>query len=463
MASLLPLYHRLPPAVRHAVATLKGYQLRSWRYGPETPRLVEEALERESWSAAQWDSWRAEQLARVLHRAATRVPYYRNLWAERRRRGDKRSSEELGNWPVLTKEELRRQPAAFVADDCQPSRMFAVQSSGTTGSPLRIWNSRATLRAYYALFEARWRRWNGVSRHDRWAILGGQLVAPAAQRRPPFWVRNWGLRQIYLSSYHLAPESIPYYVEAISEFAPKYIWGYSSALDTLARECTRQGLDGLRFSVVLTNAEPLYEHQREAIVRAFQSPVRETYGLTEMITAAAECEHGRLHSWPEVGVIEIHDADETGTGEIVGTSLINPDMPLVRFRAGDRGRPEAGSAPCPCGRALPLLGCIEGRVDDVLVTPDGRRIGRLDPVFKASLSVREAQIVQDEIDAVTVFVVPDGSFSASHRQLLESQLRARLGSAMSIEIREVAAIPRGPNGKFKAVVNRIAGQPAPSA
>lgn len=463
MASLLPIYHRLPPAVRHMVASLKGYQLRRWRYGPETARLVEEALEREYWSAAQWETWRAERLARVLHRAATRVPYYRNQWAERRRRGDRSSWEELGNWPVLTKEELRRDPTAFVADDCDRSRMFAVQTSGTTGTPLQVWQSRATLRAYYALFEARWRRWNGVSRHDRWAILGGQLVAPAAQRRPPFWVRNWGLRQLYLSSYHLGPELIPYYVEAIRDFAPKYIWGYSSSLDTLARECLRRGYEDLRFSVVLTNAEPLYEHQREAIAQAFQSPVRETYGLTEMIAAAAECEHGRLHAWPEAGVMEIHDADETGAGEIVGTSLINPDMPLIRFRAGDRVRSASGCGSCPCGRTLPLMGSVEGRVDDVLVTPDGRRIGRLDPVFKADLKVREAQIVQEEIDAVTVLVVPDASFSPNHQRLLESQLKARLGNATRIEIRKVAAIPRGPNGKFKAVVNRIAGQPAPRA
>lgn len=463
MAPLLAYYHQLPPALRHSIASLRGYYLRHWRYGPETDRLAAEATERESWPAGRWEAWRTERLARLLHRTATRVPYYRDLWQRRRREGDTRSWEVLSHWPILTKEELRRDPAAFVADDCNRSRMFASQTSGTSGTPLRLWQRRESLRAYYALFEARWRKAYGVSRHDRWAILGGQLVTPVAQRTPPFWVHNRGLHQLYLSAYHLAPDLIRPYVEAIREFSPKYIWGYSSSLYTLAQECLRQGLTGLRFEVVLANAEPLYAYQREVIEQAFRSPVRETYGMTEMVAAASECAHGRLHLWPEVGVLEIHEPDSKGAGDFLGTSLINEDMPLIRYRVGDRGSLDDGVEACPCGRTLPLLGSIEGRADDVLVTPDGRRVGRLDPVFKADLRIREAQVVQEEIDAVTVLVVPDAAFGERDAHELEARLKERLGGGMRIAIRKVDAIPRGPNGKFRAVVCRIADRPVPCA
>jgi phenylacetate-CoA ligase len=361
----------------------------------------------------------------------------------------------LENWPVLAKEELRRNPAAFLADDCRPSRMFVTHTSGTTGTPLRLYESRAAIRAWYALVEARWRRWYGLSRQDRWAILGGQLVTPAAQRTPPFWVRNRALNQLYLSAYHLAPELIPHYVKALREFAPVYLLGYSSALHTLAGECLRQGVKDLRFKTVLTNAEPLYAHQRETIAQAFQCPVRETYGMSEKAAGASECEHGRLHWWPDAGVAEIESPDETGAGELLVTGLLNRDMPLIRYRVGDRARLAQKNGSCACGRSLPVMESIEGRSDDVLLTPEGRRIGRLDPVFKGDLGIREAQIVQEELDRVRVTVVAAGRFGGREQEQLRALLSARLGPAMRIEIESAAAIPRGANGKFRAVISRL--------
>jgi len=77
--------------MRSVAASLRGLYLRSWRYGPESERLVAEALEREHWSAERFKAWQEERLASVLHRAATCVPYYREQWAARRRQGDRAS------------------------------------------------------------------------------------------------------------------------------------------------------------------------------------------------------------------------------------------------------------------------------------------------------------------------------------------------------------------------------------
>ena len=82
---LLRMYHSLPPGALSAAATLRGAYLGFWRYGAATERLVQEAHEREFWSAEEWRSYQQERLAYVLHRAATRVPYYREQWAARRR------------------------------------------------------------------------------------------------------------------------------------------------------------------------------------------------------------------------------------------------------------------------------------------------------------------------------------------------------------------------------------------
>jgi phenylacetate-CoA ligase len=456
--TFLRLYHRLPGCVRTTAASLRGYYLRSWRYGPETERLVAEALEREHWSPERWNGWQKERLSYLLHRAATQVPYYREQWTARRRRGDRASWEALQNWPVLEKETLRENPAAFVADDCDVRQMFHEHTSGTTGKSLDLWWSRATVRAWYGLFEARCRRWHGVSRHDRWAILGGQLVTPAAQRRPPFWVWNTAFNQLYMSSYHLAPDLIPHYLDALRRYRITYLWGYTSSLYALAQEVRRRNDPGLEMTVAITNAEPLFAYQRAAIAEAFLCPVRETYGMAEIVATASECPDGRLHLWPEAGCVEVLEGDrpvaQGSAGDLVCTGLLNADMPLIRYRVGDGGSLPIADLPCSCGRLLPTLGSVEGRLDDLLYTADGRRIGRLDPVFKESLPIREAQIIQEALDRVRVRYIPAPGFTSEAAQSIVERLQARMG-AVKVILDGVEELPREANGKFRAVICRV--------
>jgi phenylacetate-CoA ligase len=458
MKSLLPIYHRLPPSVRSMAASLRGFYLRSWRYDESTDAWAKEAAERERWTSGDWDQWRSDRLGYVLERAATRVPYYRNYWSGRRRAGHRESWLVLEHWPELGKEPLRENPRAFVAEDCDPAHMFHEHTSGTTGKSLDLWWSRETVQTWYAWMEARWRQWYGVSRHDRWAILGGQLVVPVAERRPPFWVWNAGLKQLYLSSYHLAPDLIPHYLDALAQYHVKYLWGYSSALYSLAQETVRLGRGDLKMQVAITNAEPICEYQRETITAAFQCPVRETYGMSEIVAAAGECELGRLHQWPEAGHIEVWQGNEPvragEEGDFICTGLLNADMPLIRYRVGDRGVLAPEGTGCGCGRTLPVILRIEGRSDDVLLTRDGRRVGRLDPIFKSKLPIREAQIIQETLDRVRVRYIPAPEFKKGTEELLAELLRQRLGE-MQVICEPVSELPRTSNGKFRAVICQI--------
>ena len=464
MVDVLKIYHMLPYPMKVLVASARGRYLNQWRYSAETEPMVQEYLAREGWSADMWRVWREERLAYILRRAAADVPYYREQWARRRAAGDRASVERLENWPVLSKESLRAAPHAFLADDCDPKAMFYEHTSGTTGKPLHIWLSRETVQAWFALFEARARRWYGIDRHDRWGILGGQLVASVTRERPPFWVWNMGLNQLYLSAYHLAPEHIVAYVEAMTKHEVRYLLGYPSGLYRLAREILDQKLEAPRLQVAIGNAEPLLDHQRQAIVAAFGCPARETYGMAEIAAAASDCEQGSLHVWPEAGFIEIFDdtADEPipagRPGRLIATGLLNADMPLVRYETGDRATQGAGA--CACGRSLPVLRAIEGRVDDVVVTRDGRHIGRLDPVFKADLPIVEAQIIQEDWDVLRVLYVPTAAYTDADGMALVGRIHDRVGNDMGVVLEAVEAVPRTANGKFRAVISHVGRRPS---
>ena len=452
------IYQNLPAPVRSWAASARGYYLRSWRYGPETDRLVEEAFERERWTQAQWKRWREERLQHVLHRAATQVPYYRAHWEARAKSGDRSSWAILENWPILEKETLRRHTAEFLASDCDSRKMFLDNTSGTTGTPLQIYLKQGTIRAWYALNEARVRAWSGVSRRDAWGILGGQMVTPLSQKKPPYWVWNRGMDQLYLSTFHLTAANAASYVEALRKHRVRYLLGYTSALDLLARYVLRLGIRDLRMAVVITNAEPVYEHQRQTISEAFQCPVRETYGMAEIAAAASECEQGSLHQWPEAGWMEVLESNGAPVppgqaGDLICTGLLNDDMPLIRYRVGDRGRLADPDARCRCGRSLPLMMGLEGRRNDQLIARDGRRVFWLNPTFYG-LPVEEAQIVQETREQLRVVFVPGPGFSETSAQVVRSRLAHEMGP-IEVLLEPVTQVPREPNGKFRAIVCRI--------
>ena len=165
-----------------------------------------------------------------------------------------------------------------------------------------------------------------------------------------------------------------------------------------------------------------------------------------------------MHQWPEVGLLEVQPGDAPGnnnaSGELVCTGLLNADMPFVRYRVGDRATVRKNQDLCSCGRRLPLLASIDGRVDDVLFTADGRRIGRLDPVFKTKLPILEAQIIQESLNLIKVRYVPAQDYNTAAGDSIVERLRERMGP-IEVVLEAVAEIPRGPNGKFRGVICQL--------
>src|SRR2546422_2303421 len=174
-----------------------------------------------------------------------------------------------------------------------------------------------------------------------------------------------------------------------------YLLGYPSALYALAREVLRLGRGDVTMRVAITSAEQLPEWQRETIAAAFGSPVRQTYGMSETVAWASECERGTLHLWPEVSLIEVLADDRVTApgefGEFICTGLLNADFPLIRCRLGDAGRLAPSGTLCACGRTLPALAAVDGRTNDLLLTRDGRRVAWFHPVWYG-LPVRQGQI-----------------------------------------------------------------------
>lgn len=445
------LYLRLPTPARTLVASAAGLHLRWRRYGPGFARLVAEIQARETYSADQWEACQRRALEALLLRALTQVPHYA---AQAGRLGLTAQPEGLSQWPILEKATLRSHANALLAGDARRG-LVRVSTSGTTGTPVTVQRSPATERLWYAMFEARVRNRFGVRWNDRWAIMSGRVVVPYNRTRPPFWVMNWPMRQLYLSVYHLADRFGQSYVDALLRFRPTHLLGYPSALHLLARFLLDSGRPVPPLRAIITNAEPLFPHQRGTIEQAFQCPVVETYGMTEMAGMASGCSAGRLHLWPDFAVVEL--LDESGdpvapgdVGQVVGTSLLNHDQPLVRYRTGDLAVAAPPQFRCPCGSATPVLERVEGRSVDTLVTLDGRRVGAADTFVDLEMNVKETQLVQEGPGRFLIRYVPaDGAPPSLER--VSRALRARVGEC-TVRLEPVERIARTSGGKMRSVI-----------
>lgn len=445
------LYLASPRWGQELLLTMYGAWLRRLRYGGIHARALAE-LRTSEWRSA--DAHREAQAAGlralVAHARAT-VPYYR----ERLGGIQVRDLDDLSRVPLLTKEEVRRGGDALVST-AATGRSYTIHTGGTTGTPLAIRCDVDALRRNYAFF-ARFLAGAGAGPRPRIATFAGRVIVPSAQRRPPYWRRNYAGHALLCSSYHLAPDTLPEYAEALRRFRPEVIDSYPSSLDPLARHLFDAGIEGIRPRAVITSSETLEPEVRARLERAFGCPVFDHYGAAEMAAWITQCPAGTYHVNPEYGIVELLrdgvPARPGEQGEIVATGFVNPRMPFLRYATGDLA--VAGEEGCACGRATPVVARIIGRMDDVVVTPEGRRVGRLDPVFKSAATMLETRIVQDRRDHVRVETVLAGPWPDGEREALLRELQLRLGPRMRIDLVALPRLDRGPGGKLRGVVNLV--------
>lgn len=456
-AGLRRAYYRMPSMARSWAAAAYSLSQHQNRFGGV---FAEQLAELRSNAGRSIEAARADQmtrLRRMLVHSATHVPYYCRMFREIGFDPTTlRSVDDLSSIPLLDKETVRLQRELLIA---QPRVQSAVSThtSGTTGKGLHLLISQEAYQRSYACMWFHY-AWAGISRGSPIATIAGHPVANPDSFKPPFWVYNPLEYEMLFSSQHLTPKVVPYYLDALAAFKPALIRGYPSSIYVIALALQTSRRSDIRPKAVITSSETLFDFQRQVIEQAFGCKAYSYYGNTERAAHILQCSEGMFHVVPEVCVVETIKSDGTPCkpgeeGELVCTSLIDKAMPLIRYRVGDTAIAAAG--PCPCGLATPVLSNITGRVEDIVVTPDGRHVGRLDHAFKDALNVREAQIVQETIDTITVHIVPRAGYDETDRQAILDELRLRLGHRIRIEFRVVDRIERTKNGKLRFVISRV--------
>jgi phenylacetate-CoA ligase len=452
--NLLDVYGRMPVAIQNVFATAHGVREFRVRHTGEFGRFVRELDARQWWSADRLVEDQDSRVRRIAAWCGACVPHYRDLFAELGiGPGDIRTAQDLRALPILEKETVRAQPDRFVPDVRRP-KLVAQTTGGTTGTPLRYWATPEAVQFNFATYESRTRKWAGVKLGDRMASFQGQPIVPAEDWSGPFWRRNPIFNQLYFSIFHMNDRTLPRYVEALERFRPKVIVGYPSGVHPVAAHMLAVGDVGrVRPTAVIVSSETLLPSVRDDLELAFGCKVFNAYSLGELVTYASECDHGELHVSTEYGVVEhLRSGDHT---EIIASGLNNLGMPLLRYRTGDLAVAAEGAS--ACGRELPRLEALAGRIDDLIQTPEGALVGptALGLTFKGVSNIRRAQFRQDSVERLSILLEVADGFGPADQQLFESQLRLRLGHTIGLDFERTDAIARTSGGKERLVVSSL--------
>jgi len=435
------IFARLPYGIQNLAISLYGYRQSKIRYGSSVDGLYSNYFSvKHSLSSEEVDAIQVNALRRLIHSSVKNVPYYERIYSKDKFDVDQFLPSDLPNaFPVINKEIVRDNHDLFVSSEYSKNNLITLHTSGSTGSPSTFHCTKSERSINYLFFRKILQFFN-ADFNSRSATFAGRMVG--GLRDSQIGNFDYANRTLYLSSYRIGRETVGFYIEKLNNFKPVYIDSYPSSLVSLITLAKEFELPiSFKPNFVLVSSETLSEDHRRLIEGFFGAPVVDQYGSTEMVASFWRGDNEQYTVDPLYCIPEFLSS-KNGNVELVSTGLFVNSMPLIRYATGDEvAVDEFGS-----------IVQVIGREDDVIETPSGNRVGRLDPAFKGLAGINASQIIQVSPSSVDVYIETGFGFEKQSLGLLENNLIERIGSEMTITIKIVERIKRTTNGKFKSVV-----------
>ena len=424
---------------------------------------AQEELNKSQWySSDQLQKIQWKGLKELLVHSARCIPYYRRKFKELNISIESlQSPEDILRIPILTKEEVRKN-SSFLRDTSYKGRLVTFSTSGSSGEPLII-SLQPSAHGSYQAAQFRGFGWYGIQPEDRWAKIWG--VPILAKDRWGERMKDLVMNRLRLSAFDLSPKEMVHFFDNCERFKIRYLYGYPTALYQFSNFLKENQFDAGRLGLraVVTTSEMLYDFQRELISLVFRCKVANEYGAAEAGIIAFECAEGKMHISCENVYIEFLKEGKRAVpgelAEIVVTSLKNYYMPFIRYQLGDMGR--YSEERCRCGRELPILSAVEGRDNDIVVTPTGKRVHS--EVFSyinralmnRGIGIKEFKIIQKTRSELDVLIVRQEGVDESAVPFLKAQMHQFLGEGVSIEVDYVDRILPERSGKVRYFVSEL--------
>lgn len=455
------MYARMPVFIQNIGISLYGYSWHNRRMGGAFKEYVKEVNDREFYNFIEWREFQNEKLRELVLHAWDNVEFYKKKYSGvgiDRQFLENITIDSLKELPILTKDELRRFGKTTMLASNR-SRGIFINSSGSTGTPTSIYMSKAFQRRWQSFYEARIRNWAGVNCKMPRGTIGGRIIMPSADLIPPFYRYNIFEKQTYFSAFHITPSSVSNYCDGMVSNKVKYIAGHAMSNFMLASMMEKNGIIPPQMKAIITSSEKLTDDMREVISRVYRCKVYDSYSGCEACGLISETNRGDLVVSPDVGVMEFIKDDgsyaEAGeVGEIISTGFWNLDQPLIRYRIGDIALLSRDQK-LKSGHSMVKIDEIIGRIEDTVLSKDGRHIVRFHGVFEGIDGLVTAQLIQKDYDVFAVRLVTDNVYSTLNGEsLIRDRIRIRVGD-VSVSFEYVDNLPIEKNGKVKAIISLL--------
>lgn len=413
------------------------YYGRIWR---EVARLDDADMD-------QRKAWTDARLRQTL-RLAARTPYGREVGG----------TEDIATWPLLDKERLRDGSLQFHSHLAWAATQ--ARTGGTTGTPVNLLRSPQSVVAEQVFIDRLFDALGADPVSGRIAALRGDDIKDPTDLAPPFWRYTLGGRRLLLSSNHLSSSTLNHYVDELRKFEPDVLWAYPSALESLCRLIGASG--HLRIPRILLSSEVLSPAAWSQVRHVLGCQIVDYYGQAERVAFAQASQAKRYRFSPGYSYLELLPQGSDGKTEayeVVGTSLWNAAMPLVRYRTGDVIHLYPGSSDYEVDLVANGLRDFEGvvgRDGDVLFAPDGRVLTGIDHIQRGVEHVARIQIVQPALDQVQIRVMPGPGFGTEDQAALERNARAKIPRSMDLSVEVADTLVRTSQGKTPFVIHEPA-------
>jgi phenylacetate-CoA ligase len=455
-----------PSRAAHPVrwrAYMSTFEQTHWMITRDVERYYETLNATQWMTPAQIRELQDEKLRRMVRHAYRSVPYYRRRMQEAKvRPEDIRGQEDLHKLPFLTKDDVRKHlHFDIMAEGVDHKNILKISTSGSTGEPFVCYADREQLEFRWAA-TLRSQEWTGYRFGDPTVRLWHQTLGMSRSQALQEHADALFANRTYVPIFDMTNEKLEEMIQLLCEKKPVLIDGYAEALDYIAQFLQARGGLSFRPRALMSSAQTLPRKSRELIEGAFGCKVFDKYGSREFSGIAYESDAHNGHLIVAEGyIVEVlvdgRPACPDEVGEVVITDLNNRCLPFLRYRIGDLAQGVSWE-PSVCGRGLPRIGEIQGRVQSIIQGTDHRWVPGTffaHALKEYDYALRQFQIVQEEVGAIRFRVVKGSRYSDDALDECKALIRQHLGHDLKIDVEFVDGIEMVRTGKRLASVSKV--------
>ncbi|MGD9992099.1 MAG: phenylacetate--CoA ligase family protein [Salinivirgaceae bacterium] len=390
-------------------------------------------------------------LINLVNHSIKKIPYYKsytpiNSLAD--------FQQQIG---FIDKEVVMANFNDFVDPEIDKTRYVEGTTGGTSGKPLRLLIPKNRHVFELATMHTMWET-TGWKYHPRAVIRNHKLKPGEIYRINPI------TKEIIFDGFKISFEYFESIYQTLKKFNISFIHAYPSTSYEFALFLKEKKKDISFINAFLSGSENIYEYQTDLIEKQLGIRFYNWYGHSEKLILGGYCKDTQVyHLENTYGYAELIDENnqiisEVGKrGELVGTTLKNPGMPLIRYRTDDFA--EYVGNYCPyCKRNVLLVKNIVGRWS-------GERIYNKDGSFVTTTAlnlhsdlynkINGIQYIQNEKGILKILIIKTDEYSIEDEQTLKAHFLKTLNKETILIIEYVDHLIKQNNGKFLHLISKV--------